>query len=168
MQETRIRSLGWADPPEREWLPAPVFLPGEFHGQRTLAGYRPWGCKESDMIERETHTYTRTHARTHTHTHTHTRYRAVGGEECVVKDSLLNSQLGSCPSPSEAASDGFLDRKCLPVTACPCHETFRRIPGVAKSLLRTMASSPTAIHPGSSELHRCESCSADYLIDPQD
>ena len=31
-----------------------VFLPGESHGQRTLAGYRPWGCKESDMTERLT------------------------------------------------------------------------------------------------------------------
>ena len=27
----------------REWLPTPVFLPGEFHGQRSLAGYIPWG-----------------------------------------------------------------------------------------------------------------------------
>ena len=30
-------------PGEREWLPTPVFLPGEFHGQRSLAGYSPWG-----------------------------------------------------------------------------------------------------------------------------
>ena len=29
--------------------PTPVFLPGESHGQRSLAGYGPWGCKESDM-----------------------------------------------------------------------------------------------------------------------
>ena len=29
----------------------PVFLPGESHGQRSLAGYSPWGCKESDMTE---------------------------------------------------------------------------------------------------------------------
>ena len=28
-----------------------VFLPGEFHGQRSLAGYSPWGCKESYLIE---------------------------------------------------------------------------------------------------------------------
>ena len=34
-----------------EWLPAPVFLPGEFHGQRSLAGYGPWGHKESDTTE---------------------------------------------------------------------------------------------------------------------
>ena len=32
----------------------PVFLSGEFHGQRGLAGYSPWGCKESDMTERLT------------------------------------------------------------------------------------------------------------------
>ena len=35
----------------REWLPTPVFLPGEVHGQRSLAGYRLWGCKELDMTE---------------------------------------------------------------------------------------------------------------------
>ena len=34
-------------PWRREWLPTPVFLPGEFHGQRTLA-YSPWGRKEPD------------------------------------------------------------------------------------------------------------------------
>ena len=30
----------------------PAFLPGECHGQRSLVGYGPWGCKESDMTER--------------------------------------------------------------------------------------------------------------------
>ena len=35
----------------RERLPTPVFLPGEFHGQRSLAGYSPWGHEESDTIE---------------------------------------------------------------------------------------------------------------------
>ena len=34
--------------------PTPVFLPGEFHGQRRLAGYSPWGLKESDTTERLT------------------------------------------------------------------------------------------------------------------
>ena len=43
-----VRKIPW----RREWLPTPVFLPGEFHGQRSLAGYSPWGCKESDMTER--------------------------------------------------------------------------------------------------------------------
>ena len=32
--------------------PAPVFLPEKFHGQRSLVGYSPWGCKELDMTER--------------------------------------------------------------------------------------------------------------------
>jgi len=32
-------------PWRRKWQPIPVFLPGKFHGQRSLAGYRPWGQK---------------------------------------------------------------------------------------------------------------------------
>ena len=32
----------------------PVFLPEEFHGQRSLVGYSPWSCKESDMTEQLT------------------------------------------------------------------------------------------------------------------
>ena len=39
-------------PWRRDRQPTPVFLPGEFLEQRTLAGYSPWGCNESDMIER--------------------------------------------------------------------------------------------------------------------
>ena len=35
----------------RKWQPAPVFLPGESHGQESLAGYSPWGRKESDTTE---------------------------------------------------------------------------------------------------------------------
>ena len=45
MQETRVQFLGQKDPLEREWLPTPVFLPGKSHGQRSLAGYGPCGCK---------------------------------------------------------------------------------------------------------------------------
>ena len=37
-----------------------------------LAGYSPWGCKESDRTETHTHTHTPTHTHTHTYTHTHT------------------------------------------------------------------------------------------------
>ena len=39
-------------PWRRAWQPSPVFLPGESHGQRSLASYSPWGCKESDTTER--------------------------------------------------------------------------------------------------------------------
>ena len=38
-------------PGRRKWQPTPILLPGESQGQRSLAGYRPWGCKESDMTE---------------------------------------------------------------------------------------------------------------------
>ena len=48
-------------PWRKEWLPTPMFLPGEFHGQRSLVGYSPWSCKESDTTERLTHTHTHTH-----------------------------------------------------------------------------------------------------------
>ena len=44
-QETWVRSLSQKDPLEKKWQPTPVFLPGEFHGQRRLAGYIPWGLK---------------------------------------------------------------------------------------------------------------------------
>ena len=53
-QETRGLPLGREDPWKRAWLPTPVFLPRESHGQRSLVGYSPWGHKESDMDERLT------------------------------------------------------------------------------------------------------------------
>ena len=39
---------------EKNWIPTPVFLPGEFHGKRSLVDYSPWGCKEWGMTERLT------------------------------------------------------------------------------------------------------------------
>ena len=45
MWETRVQSLGWEDHLEKG-IPTPVFLLGEFHGQRSLVSYSPWGCKE--------------------------------------------------------------------------------------------------------------------------
>ena len=46
---------GLGRPPwKRKWQPTPVFLPGESHGQRSLAGCSPWGLKESDTTERLT------------------------------------------------------------------------------------------------------------------
>ena len=37
------------------WQPTPVFLSGKSHGQRSLVGYSPWGCKDSDTIEANEH-----------------------------------------------------------------------------------------------------------------
>ena len=43
-----VRKIPW----RRKWQPIPVFLLGEFYGQRSLAGHSPWGHKESDTTER--------------------------------------------------------------------------------------------------------------------
>ena len=43
-----VRKVPW----RREWPPTPLFLLGEFHGQRILAGYNPCGCEKSDMTKR--------------------------------------------------------------------------------------------------------------------
>ena len=48
MQETQVPSLGQEDPWRRKWQPTSVFLPGKSHGQSSIAGYSPWGRKESD------------------------------------------------------------------------------------------------------------------------
>ena len=47
-----LRKIPWS----RKQQPTPVFLPGDFHGQRSLMSYSLWGCNESDMTERLTHT----------------------------------------------------------------------------------------------------------------
>ena len=60
MEEDKRRGLDlWAGkiPWRRKWETTPVFLAGESHGQRSLAGYSPWGHKERDMTEQLTHTH---------------------------------------------------------------------------------------------------------------
>ena len=44
-QETRVQSLDWEDAWRSKWQPTPVYLLRKSHGQRSLAGYSPWGCK---------------------------------------------------------------------------------------------------------------------------
>ena len=51
-----LRDMGFIPSLERcpgggKWQPTPIFLPGEFHGQRSLVGYSPWNCRESGMTE---------------------------------------------------------------------------------------------------------------------
>jgi len=52
----RPRLDPWVEkiPWKTDWLPTPVFLPGEFHGQRSLVFHSLWSCKESDMTEQLT------------------------------------------------------------------------------------------------------------------
>ena len=42
-----VRKIPW----RKKWQPTPVFLPGKFHGKRSLAGYSSWSRKELDMTE---------------------------------------------------------------------------------------------------------------------
>jgi len=51
MQETQAQSLGWEDPLEKGIESTLVLLPIGFHRQRSLVGYSPWGCKESEKTE---------------------------------------------------------------------------------------------------------------------
>ena len=53
----RLNSLVRKIPWRREWQPMAVFLPWESHGQRSLVGYSPWGCKESDTHSDITYKY---------------------------------------------------------------------------------------------------------------
>ena len=59
--DTRYSFNPWIEkiPWRRKWQPTPVFLPGQFHGQRSLAGYGPWGHKRvglRDLATEHTHT----------------------------------------------------------------------------------------------------------------
>ena len=51
VQEIQVQSLGWEDHLEKGMATHSGFLPGESHGQRSLAGYSPWSPKKSDMTE---------------------------------------------------------------------------------------------------------------------
>ena len=50
MQETWVRFLSWEDPLEKEMATTLVLLPGESHGQRSLAGCCPWGRKSRTRL----------------------------------------------------------------------------------------------------------------------
>ena len=52
-----VQSLGWEDPLEKGMAATSVLLPGEFHGQRSLAGYSPWGCDALNTTEQLTLSY---------------------------------------------------------------------------------------------------------------
>ena len=58
MQETQVWSLHQNDPLEKGTPTTPVFLPGEFHGQGSLAGYSPWAHKELATTEEVTYIHT--------------------------------------------------------------------------------------------------------------
>ena len=62
----------------RKWQPTPVFLPGKFHGQRSLVGYSPWDHRELDMTE-------------HAHTHMKASLWEFGSE--IQPDGVFGNSL---------------------------------------------------------------------------
>ena len=78
-------------PWRRKWQPPAVFLPGEFHGQKSLVGYSPRGPKVLDMAEQ-----------LDTHTHTHTLWHSVS------KGFLGSSVVKNLPANAGEAGDAGL------------------------------------------------------------
>ena len=116
MQETRELDsvLGWERFPRvGNGSPLQYSCLEKFHGQRSLAGYSPWGHKELDMAERM-----RACARARTHTHTHTHTHSVSELECMLE--LLCSNLMStrwhCKKCFQQCC-GFLWESCISYSA---------------------------------------------------
>ena len=91
----------------RNWQPIPVFLPGEFHGQRNLGGYSPWGCKELDTTKPLTHTHM---------THSSPQWETWGEiiiaqwNRCSLSLVQFSSVTQSCPTlgdPMDCSMPGF-------------------------------------------------------------
>ena len=79
----------------REWHLTPVFLPGKFHGQRSLADYSPWGLNELDATERpSTHTHTRLKVLSMTGRHIFTCFSYVSLNK-YMREEILKHKLYS-------------------------------------------------------------------------
>ena len=97
-----VRKIPW----RRAWQPTPVSLPGEFHGQRSLVGYSPQGCKESHMTEVTKHACVRTH--THKLFYPPSLLWAPGS--CLCRQLQL-TQPGNNQSAAEVSAAGFTSTK---------------------------------------------------------
>ena len=104
MQETQVQSqvrfqvgkIRW----RREWLTTPIFLPGEFHGQRSLAGYSPWDSQESDTTEQLPLSLSHLFMCIYIvciHTHTHTNFITIHTPHSrtysLMKEELFGNQI---------------------------------------------------------------------------
>ena len=58
LRKLEFNPWAWEIPWRGDWQPTLVFLPGEFHGQRSLVGYSPYDCKELDTTEATERTHT--------------------------------------------------------------------------------------------------------------
>ena len=94
VQETGFDPWVGKIPWRREWLPTPVFLPGEFHEQGSFVRYSPWGHKELDTTERLTR-LPRTHLVRVKH---YTRLASSWCVYCVTEWCSCGHPLSRCPS----------------------------------------------------------------------
>ena len=109
----RVGKIPW----RKEWLPTPAFLPGESHGQTSLVGCSPWGCKEKDMTEWLTLSHWPPYKRRN-----HLLYEALE-DESERKDNSVwgnilwksNEQAASWGSQQLTTNDDLVETKIQPI-----------------------------------------------------
>ena len=105
-------------PCSRKWQPTPIFLPGKCHGQRSLAGYSPWGHKESDTTKRlSTHTH---HASEHSALNEFTIF--FRGKElalCLLTVSIIQRLSGDLILPQGTVTNCSVMETALKVQLYP-------------------------------------------------
>ena len=79
-----VRMIPW----KRKWHPTPAFLPGKFHGQRSLAGYSQWSCKEAEELNATEQTHS-------THSHQRQLHNSARGFSYRKVVKMVNS-LSDC------------------------------------------------------------------------
>ena len=138
MQETWVQSLGQNIPWRREWQHTPVFFPGEFHGERSLVGYSPWGHRVGHDWVTNTHT--------HTHTHTHVNYTTIKMEKMQVSSAHFScSVVSDSLRPMDYSMLGFPVHHQLPELA----QTHVHWVGDAIQPSYLLLSPPSAFKPSS-------------------
>ena len=130
-QQTQVQSLCLEDPWRRAWQPTPVFLPGEFHGQRSLESYSPWGCRVGHDWVTNTHTHTTLIHYKHQDSGRVYRglpHRSIPGPPLPIKKLLKSWDIIHIPQnpPFGIHNPGFLGSSpsCIPITInsrCPVH-----------------------------------------------
>ena len=126
----RPRKIPWRG----EWQLTPVFLPGEFHGGRSLAGYRPCGHQESETTEQLTLSLSQDCVRLHPFTRSKQRggglRRYLFTEKCVRRFLKGKGRLGpSLPWVVKRTNEGWKARTALPSpTATRPEQWLRSLP----------------------------------------
>ena len=92
IQEMWVQFLGQEEPLEQEMATHSNILAWKFSWTRSLAGYSPWGCKESDTTE---------HTHTHTHTHIHTIHLGGESQEAYMREWVSETREGRKPTRGE-------------------------------------------------------------------